>query len=158
MVLCKSACNTNCFMSNLTLFFFILISRYWMHKFIQMILNSYKWLQIDWQQRLGSWMCTACTVINSIYYSSQCRTSSVFRGVWHAAVHPTPPPLRNVRTIFWRDTLLKMGFQTYIFGSNVPSKCRKCRFRDPKFKKFPGGHAPGLLYNFNLSSPWPPPL
>ena len=34
--------------------------------------------------------------------------------------------------IFWRDTLLKTGFQTYIFCSKVPSKCRKCRFRDPR--------------------------
>ena len=40
-----------------------------------------------------------------------------------------------------------MGFQTYIFCSNVPSKCRKCRFRDPKFKKYPGEHAPGPPYN-----------
>ena len=44
------------------------------------------------------------------------------------------PPPRKVRKIFWRDTLLKMGFQTYIFCSKVPSKCRKCRFRDPNFK------------------------
>ena len=36
-----------------------------------------------------------------------------------------------------------MGFQTYIFCS----KCRKCRFRDPNFKTFPGGHAPGPPYN-----------
>ena len=35
-----------------------------------------------------------------------------------------------------------MGFQTYIFCSKVPSKCRKCRFRDPKFQKISGGHAP----------------
>ena len=32
------------------------------------------------------------------------------------------------------DILLKMGFQTYIFCSKVPSKCRKCHFRDPNFK------------------------
>ena len=32
------------------------------------------------------------------------------------------------------DALLKMGFQTYIFCSKVPSICRKCRFRDPNFK------------------------
>ena len=38
------------------------------------MLNSYKWLQIDWPQRLGSWM---CTVINSIYYSNQCGTTQV---------------------------------------------------------------------------------
>ena len=39
-----------------------------------------------------------------------------------------------------------MGFQTYILlktCSKVPSKCRKCRFRDPNFKTFPGGHSPG---------------
>ena len=41
---------------------------------VLLILNSYKWLQIDWAQRLGSWMCTVCTVINSIYYSNQCGT------------------------------------------------------------------------------------
>ena len=47
----------------------------------------------------------------------------------------------------WRDTLLKIGFQTYIFCSKVLSKCRKCRFRDPNFKKFSGVHAPGPPYN-----------
>ena len=47
---------------------------------------------------------------------------------------PPLPPTRKVRTIFWQDTLLKMGFQTYIFCSKVPSKGRKCRFRDPNFK------------------------
>ena len=36
---------------------------------VLLMLNSYKWLQVDWPQRLGSWM---CTVINSIYYSNQC--------------------------------------------------------------------------------------
>ena len=30
-----------------------------------------------------------------------------------------------------------MGFQTYIFCSNVPSECRKCRFRDPKLNRDP---------------------
>ena len=35
-----------------------------------------------------------------------------------------------------------MGFQTYIFCSKVPSKCRKCRFRDRNFKKCPGGACP----------------
>ena len=35
------------------------------------------------------------------------------------------------------------GFQTYIFCSEVPSKCRKCRFRDP----FPGGGLPRPPYN-----------
>ena len=34
------------------------------------------------------------------------------------------------------DILLKTGFQTYIFCSKVPSKCRKFHFRDPNFKKF----------------------
>ena len=57
--------------------------------------------------------------------------SSVFRGgAVHSAVHSS---------VFWRDTLLKMGFQTYIFWSKVLSKCRKCGFRDPNFKKFSGG-------------------
>ena len=46
---------------------------------------------------------------------------------------------------------LKMRFQTYIFCSNVPSKCRKMPFqrvRDPKLKIFGGGeHAPGPPYN-----------
>ena len=47
------------------------------------------------------------------------------------------------------ETLLKMGSQTYIFSSNVRSKCRECRLRDPKFKTFLGEHAPGppLPYN-----------
>ena len=36
------------------------------------------------------------------------------------------PPLGTSET----DTLFKMGFQTYIFCSKVPSKCRKCHFRD----------------------------
>ena len=38
-----------------------------------------------------------------------------------------------------------MGFQTYIFCSKVPSKCRKCRFRNPNFKKFPRGIPPAPL-------------
>ena len=54
-----------------------------------------------------------------------------------AYLGPCPPPPPTPPTP--SDTLLKMGFQTYIFCSNVPSKCRKCRFRDPKFKIFPGG-------------------
>ena len=45
------------------------------------------------------------------------------------------------------DTLLKMGFQTYIFCSKVPSKCRKCRFRQPNFKIFSGGMPPDPPYN-----------
>ena len=56
---------------------------------------------------------------------------------------PSPPPFGNSENIFLRDALLKMGFQTYIFCS----KCRKCRFRDPNFKKFTGGNAPGPPYN-----------
>ena len=60
-----------------------------------------------------------------------------------------PPPPRKVRKTFFdekknyifclkvpskcrkchfRDPNFKMGFQTYIFCSNVPSKCRKCRY------------------------------
>ena len=49
--------------------------------------------------------------------------SSVFRG---RGMRPWPP-LGTSET----DKLLKMGFQIYIFCSKVPSKCRKCRFRDP---------------------------
>ena len=49
------------------------------------------------------------------------------------------PPLGKSENIFWRDTLLKMGLQTYIFCSKVSSKCKKCRFRDPNFKQIPGG-------------------
>ena len=45
------------------------------------------------------------------------------------------PPLETSE-IFFDETLLKMGFQTYIFCSSVPSKCRKCRFKDPKFENF----------------------
>ena len=36
------------------------------------------------------------------------------------------------------DTLLKMGFQIYIFCS----KCRKRRFTDPNFENYPGGMPP----------------
>ena len=36
-----------------------------------------------------------------------------------------------------------MLFKTIIFCSKVPSESGKCRFRDPKFKKCPGIHAPG---------------
>ena len=49
------------------------------------------------------------------------------------------------RKCHFRDPNYKIGFQTYIFCSKVPSKCRKCRFRDPNFKKVPGGHDPGPL-------------
>ena len=51
------------------------------------------------------------------------------------------------RKCHFRDPNLKMGFQIYIFCSKVPSKCRKCRFRDPNFKHFSGGNAPGPSYN-----------
>ena len=40
-----------------------------------------------------------------------------------------------------------MWLKTLILCSKVPSKCRKCHFRDPKFKKFSGEHAPGPPYN-----------
>ena len=46
-------------------------------------------------------------------------------------------PPRNIQNFFWQDTLLKMGFQTYIFCSKVPSKCRK--FQRPKFQNLFGG-------------------
>ena len=57
------------------------------------------------------------------------------------------PPLGKSENIYWRDTLLKMGFQTNIFCSKVSPKCRKCRFRDPNLKTSSGGHAPGPTYN-----------
>ena len=60
-------------------------------------------------------------------------SNSIFRGAWSRA-----PSLGTSET----DTLLKMGFQTYVFYSKVPSKCRKCRFRDPNFKTFSGGACP----------------
>ena len=63
--------------------------------------------------------------------------SSVFRG-W--AMPHAPTPLGKSENIFWQDTLLKMGFQNYIFCS----KCRKCRFRDPNFKKFSGEACPRI--------------
>ena len=31
----------------------------------------------------------------------------------------------------------------FIFYSKCPPKCRKCHFRDPYFKHFPGDNAPG---------------
>ena len=46
------------------------------------------------------------------------------------------------RKCHFRDPNFKMGFQTYIFCSKVPSKCRKCRFRDPNFKKIMAGECP----------------
>ena len=57
-------------------------------------------------------------------------------------LRPWPPPLGKSVNIFWRDTLLKMGFQTYIFCSKVLSRCRKCHFRDPNFKKNSRGACP----------------
>ena len=58
---------------------------------------------------------------------------------WGGGVHAAKAPLGTCET----DTLLKMGFQTYIlFCSKVPSECRKCRFRDQNFKIFPWEHAP----------------
>ena len=42
-----------------------------------------------------------------------------------------------------RYVVKKMSFSTLIFCFKVPSKCRKCRFRDPHFKNFPVEHAPG---------------
>ena len=72
-----------------------------------------------------------CTIYIYIYtsaYTAYILIISVFRGPCGDA-----PPLGKSEKVFWRDTLLKMGFQTYIFCSKVPSKCRKCRFRDPNF-------------------------
>ena len=48
-------------------------------------------------------------------------------------MRPCPPP-ESPKTFFWQDTLLKIGFQTYTFCSKVHLKCRKYRFRDPKFQ------------------------
>ena len=62
-------------------------------------------------------------------------------GGGHATMKPRTP-LRTSEIFFWRDTLLKMRFQTYIFCSKVPSKCRKWRFRDTNFKTFTGGGMP----------------
>ena len=45
----------------------------------------------------------------------------------------------------FRDPTFKMGFQTNIFCSKVPSKCRKCRYRDPNFKKVSGDMLPDPL-------------
>ena len=65
--------------------------------------------------------------------------------------HVAMPLLGTSKT----DTLLKMGFQTYIFCS----KCSKCRFRDPNFKKFLGGHTPDPpRIVSSLWHPPPPPL
>ena len=50
------------------------------------------------------------------------------------AMRPWPPPPRKVRKHFLTRYTLKIGFQTYIFCLKVHSKCRKCRFRDPKFQ------------------------
>ena len=47
-----------------------------------------------------------------------------------------------------------MGFQTYIFCSKVPSKCRKCCYRDQNFKKFRGSMPPDPPTI--VSSLWPP--
>ena len=55
----------------------------------------------------------------------------------------------------FRDPNFKMGFQPNIFCSKVPSKYRKYRFRDPNFKTISGGHAPGPPYDFvvTMASP-----
>ena len=57
--------------------------------------------------------------------------------------------------------LLKtVQFKTVIFCSKVPSKCRKCHFRDPKFKNVPGGMPPDPPTNpstfgmDNVGGPW----
>ena len=66
-------------------------------------------------------------------------------------------PLGTSEKIFWRDTVKNgiSNLQYNIFCSNVHSKCRKCRFRAPKFKTSPGDHAPGAPYNcvFTMASP-----
>ena len=77
-------------------------------------------------------------------------TSSVFRG-GHAAMPPPLPP-RKVRKHFLTRYTVKTGISNLYI---LPSKCRKCRFRDPNFKIFLGGHAPGPPTI--VSSLWPPP-
>ena len=64
------------------------------------------------------------------------------------------PLLGTSENIFWRDALLKTGFQN-LFCSKVPSKYRKCRFRDPNLKIFSGRHAPGSPRI--VPALWPPP-
>ena len=50
---------------------------------------------------------------------------------------PSPPP-RNVRKHFLTRYPVKNGFQTYIFCSKVPSKCRKWVSETQISKHFPG--------------------
>ena len=57
--------------------------------------------------------------------------SSVFRG---GGGHAAMPPPRKVRKHFLTRYTVKNCISTYIFCSKVHSKCRKCRFRDPKFQ------------------------
>ena len=66
-----------------------------------------------------------------------------------------PPPLGKSENIFWQDTLLKMWFQTYIFCSKVPSKCRKFFSETQISKNFRGSMPPDP--NKIVSSLWPPP-
>ena len=68
-----------------------------------------------------------------------------------------------------RNTVKNAILDLHISCSKVPSKCRKYRFRLPKFKNFPGGHTPRnalefsdfyqcpVLGNFNYVAT-PPPL
>ena len=97
-----------------------------------------------------SWACayhgmTTSVHSHAIYWITKRGNSNVFKG----GMRPWPPYVGTSET----DTLLKMGFQTCIFCSKVPSKCRKCSFRDPNFKIFPGV-CPGPPRI--VSSLWPP--
>ena len=126
-----------------------------------------------WLDRAVTWLLLDKYDLNQFTHSSERPTvSSVFRG-GGGGMRPWPL-LGKSENIFWRDTLLKIRFQTYIFCSKVSSKCRKCRFRDPNFKmrfqtyillksalkmqempfqrpkfqtNFRGGDAPGPPYN-----------
>ena len=99
----------------------------------------------DWSYKISG-KYRASLLINSKHYKT---SLVVYLG--GGACGRDLPPLGTSET----DTLLKMGFETYTFCSKVPSKCRKYRFRDPNFKRFPGGmpqDSPRIV-----SSLWPPP-
>ena len=59
------------------------------------------------------------------------------------AMRPCPPP-RKVRKHFLTRYTVKNGISNLyiLLKLKVPSKCRKCRFRDPNFKKIFGGACP----------------
>ena len=59
----------------------------------------------------------------------------IFSSVFSMRPSPRPHPLGMVR----KHSLTRY---TVITRYTVPSNCRKCRFRDPNFKTFPGGMPP----------------